>query len=145
MSVAALITWILTALAGVTLLSIWVARGGLRQQEQGAGASRFPPALIFGHGLLAATGLIIWIIYVATDTDGLRWVAFAILVVVATLGFTMATQWRQERAAAEATTGQPSMVLPPEQHFPVPLIGVHGLLALITLVLVLLTALGIGD
>ena len=122
-----------------------MARGGLRRQGQQAGASRFPPALIFGHGLLAATGLIIWIIYLATDTDGLRWVAVAILLVVATLGFTMATLWRRERAAAEAATGQPSTMGPPEQHFPVPLIGVHGLLAVTTLVLVLLTALGIGD
>jgi len=47
MATAALITWIVTALAGATLLGIWLARGGLRQQ--GAGASRFPPALIFGH------------------------------------------------------------------------------------------------
>jgi len=39
----------------------------------------------------------------------------------------------------------PAPSLPPEQHFPVPLIGLHGLLAVTTLVLVLLTALGIGD
>jgi manganese efflux pump family protein len=81
---------------------------------------------------------------VAADTDVLRWVAFAILLVVAALGFTMARLWRQERAA-EAATGQPTTELPPEQHFPVPLIGLHGLLALTTLVLVLLTALGVGD
>jgi hypothetical protein len=37
------------------------------------------------------------------------------------------------------------MDLPPEQHFPVALIGFHGLLAIITLILVLLTALGMGD
>ena len=128
------------------------AAGGLdrrarraRHQGQGAGASRFPPALIFGHGLLAATGLVLWILYFTTDTDSLRWVAFAILLVVATLGFTMARVWRQERAAAEAATGRPSTALPPEQHFPVPLIGLHGLLAVTTLVLVLLSALGIGD
>jgi manganese efflux pump family protein len=129
MSVVALISWIVTAVAGATLLSIWVARGGLRQQGQGAGASRFPPALIVGHGLLAATGLIIWIIYLATDSDGLRWVAVAILLAVATLGFTMATRWRQERQATEAATGQPSTNLPPEQHFPLAVIGAHGLLA----------------
>jgi manganese efflux pump family protein len=143
MRVVALISWIVTALAGATLFGIWVARGGPRRQ--GAGATRFPPPLIFGHPLLAATGLIIWIIHVATDTDVLRWVAFAILLVVAALGFTMARLWRQERAAAEAATGQPTTELPPEQHFPVPLIGLHGLLALATLVLVLLTALGVGD
>jgi hypothetical protein len=143
MRVVALISWIVTALAGTTLFGIWVARGGLR--EQGEAASRFPRPLIFGHPILAATGLIIWIVYLASDTDALRWVAFAILLVVAALGFTMARLWRQERAAVEAAAGQPGTVLPPEQHFPVALIGTHGLLALTTLVLVLLTALGIGD
>jgi manganese efflux pump family protein len=141
MKVVALVAWIVTAVAGATLFSIWLSRGGLRRQ--GAAASRFPPALIFGHPILAVTGLVIWILYLASDTDALRWVAFAILLVVATLGFTMARLWRQERAAREAAAGADRTVLPPEQHFPVALIGVHGLLALTTLVL--LTALGIGD
>ena len=143
MSTVALISWIVTALAGASLFGIWVARGGLR--AQGPGASRFPRPLILGHPILAATGLIIWILYLASDTDVLRWVAFALLLVVATLGFTMARLWRQERAAVEAATGRPSSELPPEQHFPVALIGLHGLLALATLVLVLLAALGVGD
>jgi manganese efflux pump family protein len=69
----------------------------------------------------------------------------AILLVVATLGFTMATRWRQGRQAAEAATGQTGSDLPPEQHFPVAVIGLHGLLAVTTLVLVLLTALGVGE
>jgi hypothetical protein len=34
--------------------------------------------------------------------------------------------------------------VPPEQHFPVPVVGVHGLLAVTTVVLVLLTALDVG-
>jgi hypothetical protein len=143
MRVVALISWLVTALAGATLFGIWVARGGLRRQ--GADASRFPRPLILGHPILAATGLIIWIIYLATDTEALRWVALAILLVVAALGFTMARLWRQERAATAAATDQPSAHLPPEQHFPVALIGLHGLLAIATLVLVLLTALGVGD
>jgi manganese efflux pump family protein len=143
MRVVALISWIVTALAGATLFGIWLARGGLRRQ--GAGASRFPPALIFGHPILAATGLVIWIIDLATDTDSLRWVAFAILLVVAALGFTMARLWRQEREARAAAARSNRADLPPEQHFPVALIAAHGLLALTTLVLVLLTALGVGD
>jgi hypothetical protein len=96
--------------------------------------------LIFGHPVLAVTGLLIWIVYLASDTDALRWVAFAILMVVAALGFTMARLWRQERAATVAAAGADRTVLAPEQHFPVPLIGVHGLLALTTLALVPLTA-----
>jgi hypothetical protein len=67
------------------------------------------------------------------------------LLVVAALGFIMARLWRQERAARVAAAGADRTDLPPEQHFPPALIGVHGLLALTTLVLVLLTALGVGE
>jgi hypothetical protein len=116
---AALITWIVTALGGAVLLGTWLSRGGLRARE--AGASRFPPGLIFGHFLLAAAGL----------------------VVVAALGFTMVGRWRQDRAAV--ATGEANAARPPEQHFPVAVVYLHGLLAVATLVLVLLTALGVGS
>jgi manganese efflux pump family protein len=141
MKVAALITWVITALGGAVLLGTWLSRGGLRARE--TGASRFPPGLIFGHFLLAATGLILWIIYLITDADALTWVALAILVIVAALGLTMVGRWRQDRAAAAVS--QTNAARPPEQHFPVAVVYLHGLLAVITLVLVLLTALGVGS
>ena len=47
MDIAALIAWVVTAGGGFVLLGTWIARGGPRQAQ--AGASRFPPALIFGH------------------------------------------------------------------------------------------------
>jgi hypothetical protein len=49
--------------------------------------------LIFGHFALAAVGLIVWILYVATDTKALAWTAFGLLVVIALLGFTMLIRW----------------------------------------------------
>jgi hypothetical protein len=111
------------------------------------GAGRFPPGLIFGHFLLAATGLAIWIIYLITDADALTWVALAILVVAAALGFTMVGRWRQDRVAVAAGGVTPGTEVgrPPEQHFPVAVVYLHGLLAVATLVLVLLTALGVGS
>jgi hypothetical protein len=139
MNVAALIAWVVTALGGFILLGTWISRGGTRQRD--AGASRFPSALIFGHLLLAATGLVLWIVYLATDSAALAWVSFAILVVVALLGFTMLARWLQERRATVAAGG-PASPRPPEQHFPVPVVVLHGLLAATTLVLVLLAALG---
>jgi hypothetical protein len=139
MEVAALIAWVITALGGFILLGTWISRGGTRQRD--AGASRFPPGLIFGHFLLAATGLVLWIVYLAADSAALAWVCFAILVVVALLGFTMAARWLQDRRAPVAAGGQAS-ARPPEQHFPVPVVVLHGLLAATTLVLVLLAALG---
>ncbi len=145
---AALIAWIATAGGGFVLLAIWLSRGGMRQGREGG--SRIRPPLILGHFLLAATGLVIWIIYVANDSDSLAWVAFVLLAIVAALGWTMFAIWYQRRqrgpAAATGVTGEPgSSETPPEQHFPVPIVALHGLLAVTTLVLVFLTAVGVGD
>jgi hypothetical protein len=146
MNWAALIVWIATAGGGFVLLSIWLGRGGMRQQQ--TGGNRIRPPLILSHFLLAATGLVLWIIYVATDSDALAWIAFVILAVVAVLGFTMFAVWSRQRQAGTrqavggATAGNPDT--PPEQHFPVPIVALHGLLAVTTAVLVLLAALGVG-
>ena len=40
MDIAALITWLITALGGFYMLGTWIARGGLRQQQ--TGTSRLP-------------------------------------------------------------------------------------------------------
>lgn len=144
---AALIAWIATAGGGFVMLAIWLSRGGMRQSREAG--TRIRPPLILGHFLLAATGLVIWIVYVATDSDTLAWVAFGLLAVVALLGFTMFAIWYQRRqrgpAAATGVTGSPgSSQTPLEQHFPVSIVGLHGLLAVTTVVLVFLTAIGVG-
>jgi hypothetical protein len=83
-------------------------------------------------------------------SHALAWVAFVLLAVVAVLGFTMFAIWFQRRqrgpVAATGVTGNPgSSETPPEQHFPVPIVGLHGLLAVTTVVLVFLTAVGVGE
>ncbi len=60
---AALKTWIITALGGFGLLAIWLQRGGTRQADQPG--RRIRPPLIFTHFLLAAGGLVLWVIYLA--------------------------------------------------------------------------------
>jgi hypothetical protein len=132
---AALIAWLITAGGGFVLLSIWLARGGMRQ----SGDRRIRPPLILSHFLLAATGLVLWIIYIASDSDALAWIAFVLLLVVALLGFTMFAIWLQQRKGATGGTERPA-----EQNFPVPIVALHGLLAATTLVLVFLTAVGVG-
>jgi manganese efflux pump family protein len=137
---AALIAWIATAGGGFVLLAIWLSRGGMRQQREAG--QRIRPPLILSHFLLAATGLVIWIIYLATDSDALAWIAFVLLAVVAVLGWTMFAIWyqRRQRGAAMEAAG-----IPAEQHFPVSVVTLHGILAVTTVVLVFLTAIGVGD
>src|SRR5215213_756903 len=150
MSTAALVMWVLTAGGGLVLLATWLGRDGMRQRERG----RIRPALILGHFLLAATGLVLWIVYVATDSDAFAWIALALLAIVAVLGFTMFAVWVKQRqspqaratgatgAAGAAAPGEPAE--PAEQHFPVPIVAIHGLAAVVTLVLVVLATLEVG-
>jgi hypothetical protein len=108
-------------------------------QQRDAG-NRIRPPLIMSHFLLAAAGLILWIVYVVNGNDTLAWIAFAALLVVALLGFTMFGIWLRRRQAGPGTV---STDTPAEQHFPVAIVGLHGLLGATTLVLVLLTAVGV--
>jgi hypothetical protein len=139
---AALIAWVVTAGGGFVLLSIWLARGGMRQVGHAGG--RIRPPLILSHFLLAAAGLVVWIVYLASDNEALAWIALAFLGVVALLGFTMFGIWAKQRQAHTVASIGAAAADPPELHFPVPIVALHGLLAATTIVLVLLTASGVG-
>ncbi len=115
---AALIAWIATAAGGFVLLAIWLSRGGMQQGREPG--TKIRPPLILSHFGLAATGLVIWIIYLASDSDALA--------------------WQREPVSGAAAGGE----RPAEQHFPVPIVALHGLLAVTTVVLVFLTAIGVG-
>jgi hypothetical protein len=150
MAIAALITWIITAGFGAFMLARWASRGGVRHAE-GAGTN-LPPYRVFTHFGLAVAGLILWIVYLVTDSTLLAWIAFADLVIVASIGLVMVMQWAKDgRAAmaAAAASGGPfradaSGVDLAEQHIPRPPVVLHGIFAVSTVVLVLLSALGIG-
>jgi manganese efflux pump family protein len=147
MGITALVLWILTAGGGFYLLAKWVSGGGHRRPSD----TKFPPALIFGHFLLAAAGLVLWIIYVATGMGGIGWLAFIVLAAVALMGFAMLALWipSYRNIRAPVGTGDPQQAQatgtgPPERSFPVAVVAAHGVLAVATAVLVLLTMLGIG-
>jgi len=148
MGITTLVLWILTAGGGFYLLAKWVGGGGHRRSSD----TKFPPALIFGHFLLAAAGLVLWIIYVATDIGVIGWVAFIALAAVALLGFTMLALWipsyrstRQPVRTGDPQSAQATGTAPPERSFPVAVVAAHGVLAVATAVLVLLTMLGVGS
>jgi hypothetical protein len=158
MPLAALLTWIITASGGLYLLTIWLIE--YDREFQSVAATRLPIPVISTHALLAVAGLGLWAFYLLTDRDSLTWVAAGILVVVAILGLTMAARWvgvyraygsRSRRAHVPAAVpvgvgagygAHPGsrIAIPPERHFPVPVVILHGVFALATIVLVVLTA-----
>jgi hypothetical protein len=138
---AALITWVLTAGGGFVLLAIWLKGGGMNQHEGG----RIRPAIILTHFALAATGLVLWVVYVASDSEPLAWIAFVLLLVVAAIGFAMLGIWLAQRRGRGGSVSESADSAPAEQRFPVAVVGLHGLLAATTLVLVFLATIGVGS
>jgi hypothetical protein len=143
MSLAALLTWIITAGAGLYLLTIWLIE--YDGEFQSAAATRLPIPVISAHALLAVAGLVVWGVYLITDTPRLALAAAATLVVVAALGLTMAVRWLAVYRAHDsaAVRGQRAgITVPPERNFPLPVVIGHGLFAVATLILVVVTAVG---
>jgi hypothetical protein len=144
MSVAALFTWMVTILAGLILVCIWIIE--YDPEFQTAAATRLPVPVISAHALLGLGGLMLWIGYLLQDQQQLAWATVAALGAVAVLGLIMAARW----IGVYRTVVDPgpsltrSTTVPPERNFPLPVVVVHGILAVTTLVLVLFTALGVG-
>ncbi len=160
MPIAALLTWVMTAAGGLYLLTIWLIE--YDREFQSVAATRLPVPVISSHALLAIVGLGLWTGYLLTDRDDLTWAAAGVLVVVVILGLTMAARWikvyraygsrsRRPGVPAAVTVGVGGgygahaavsrVAIPPERHFPVPVVIIHGVFAALTVVLVLLTAL----
>lgn len=142
MSTIALYTWMVTILAGLLLLVIWIIE--YDREFHSAAATRLPIPVISAHALLGTAGLVVWIGYLLVNQKRLVWAALVLLGAVALLGLIMAVRWigvyRATRAAGPVLPGK----VPPERAFPVPVVIAHGLLAVTTVGLVLLTALGVG-
>jgi hypothetical protein len=156
MTVAALATWLITAGGGLYLLTIWLIE--YDSEFQSAAATRLPVPVISAHALLAVGGLAVWAIFLITGTTRFAWAAAAILGVVAVLGLIMAARWvgvyrthtvpLAAPVMVPATAGAPylgsGIAVPPERNFPLLVVVGHGIFAVATIVLVLLTALGVG-
>lgn len=155
MSLISLAFWIVTIFIGLFLLAIWLIE--YDPDYQRAAATRLPISVLSSHVLLAVTGLGVWITYLITDMERLAWVTVAILIAVVSFGLTMAVRWvgvhRTHRTPAATAVvpgsdevgGQRApLAVPPERHFPPAVVIVHGLFATGTVLLVLLTTLGVG-
>lgn len=147
MAIAALSAWAVTAAAGLFLLGTWVIEGGVRRARRSPGRHRkLPPSLVFGHFLLAVCGLVLWVVFMVTDSAALAWAGFATLLPVATMGLTMFVRWVPTYRARHGygSLGAAHRA-PPEQHLPLAAVLGHGVLAVTTVVLVLLGAIGAGS
>jgi hypothetical protein len=163
MRFVALIVWFVTALWGLYMLAVWLIENDATRQ--GNAASRLPIPVILAHVSLAVTGLVVWVAYLLLDRPVLAWTAVGILVGIALLGLAMFARWipvyrmadddvrvpvgATVGATAAATAGgtlagRSPRELPAEGSFPLLIVLAHGAFAVSTVVLVVLSALGVG-
>ena len=151
---AALGAWIVTVAAGAWLLAGWLARGGLRRRR--ARVAGVPRPVVAGHFTLALAGLGIWIGFLATGLPALAWAAVAVALAVAGLGMaTLAGGLPEVRPAGDepasagtASAGTAPAGTPPARATaiqvpagkPLARIALHGALAAVTILLVVLAA-----
>lgn len=142
----ALLVWFITALWGLYMLAVWLIENDATHQRDSP--SRLPLPVILSHMVLALSGLVVWVAYLLLDRPVLAWAAVGILVAIATLGLAMFARWIPVYRGTGDGLDQLGAVLaregPPEGNFPLVIVLAHGTFAVSTLVLVLLTALGIG-
>jgi manganese efflux pump family protein len=138
LSLAALAAWVLTATAGAFLLAGWFRSrlAGRGRRHPRTRAANPATAVTVGHFGLALTGLGVWIGFVATGLGVLAWIAVALVVVIAGLGMAVLAVALPEPSRSPAATGKAGL--------PVPVIALHGGLATLTILLVVLAAIGVG-
>jgi hypothetical protein len=163
MRFVALIVWFITALWGLYMLAVWLIENDATRK--GSAASRLPLPVILAHVTFAVTGLVVWVAYLLLDRPALAWAAVGILVAIAVLGLSMFARWipvyrmadEEISVPVRAMSGGPPGAapapvpgigslreLPAEGSFPLLIVLAHGVFAVSTVVLVVLTALGVG-
>ena len=147
MGFATVITWFATVLLGLFMLAVWLIENDVT--GQGVAPSRLPVPVIFTHLGLAATGLTVWSAFLIFNQKTLAWAAVGILGAIALLGATMFARWipvYRDPAQPDSPGQLPgeAIAVPAEGNFPVAVVAAHGLLAVSTLILALVTVLGPG-
>ena len=165
MAVAALFAWLLTAGLGLYMFAIWLIEDD--GSIDGKSYRRLRAPVVFGHAGLAVVGLTVWFISIYVHINSLSWITLLILVLVATLGVFMFTRWipvhrmysgsadlsaREAAGMAQSPAGPGGTwlyeadarpihelePLPPESNFPLPVVLLHGVLAVTTVTLVVI-------
>jgi len=166
---ATFVIWLLTALIGAYMSGVAM---GLGRPVGDPANTHWPTWLMFVHPTAAFVGLTVWIFFMADGDRLLAWIAFADLVLVAALGDVLLVTWLKDRRAEKRAEGadvrevkmvknyvprpQQGVVQAPapemvpvtaleERRIPTIAVASHGLLAVVTMAMVLLCALGVGS
>jgi hypothetical protein len=120
--------WLLTALAGFVLFATWMAGGGARARH-----GRFAPRLVYSHLGVAVFGLLAWIVHLVSGSSAAAWTSLVALVPLVALGLALLAAWLDGRPAAASVD---PAARPAEHWFPSSVVVLHGVGAVVTVVLV---------
>ena len=167
MASTALVFWAITALFGFYMLGVSI---GISRPIGQPAHTHWRSWQVFIHPSMAVTGLLIWIVYMCYGWRVLGWLAFADLLLVAVLGELLFVPWLKDRRARLRAEAHPEVAVPKirdltprpsfvenrtpqpervavtaleEQRISLGVVMTHGALAAITILLVLLSVLGI--
>ena len=172
MALVALIAWLCTVSIGLYLLAIWLIEYDREFQSAAATRLPVPvigthALLAFSGlgvwalylitdrpGLAWVAALTLGVVALLGLTMAVRWIrvyrthsapspATAVLVPVPFSAFSRTRARPGTESAAGAGAGVLEVPVPPERHFPLPVVIAHGAFAAATILLVLLTALGV--
>lgn len=133
LGLAALAAWVLTAAAGTYLLAGWLAGRLTRGRSPRGRAGEPGTGFIVAHFGLALGGLVLWVAFVVTGLAALAWIAVVMVVIIASLGMAV--------LAAALPGPSRDTAAADRRRLPVAIIASHGVLATLTILLVVLAAL----
>ena len=101
---------------------------------------RFPKPLPWLHGLAAVISLVLFLIYLIADTDALKPVVLIGLLITAVLGIAMFVMWLGRARMQQSPAVGADVARAPEDHLPTPIVAIHGIAAVATLILYIIAA-----
>lgn len=91
LAVAALLSWLAAEGLGAWMLRRWIIAGGASRPGRSADGASAP--VIFSHAGLALAGLTSWVVFLATGSAAVAWLAIGFLAPAIGLGVSTVTTW----------------------------------------------------
>jgi len=137
MGIATMGFWIATGMLGFYMFGITLR---MNSSAETANDSHLPSTVVFTHASLAIVGLAVLLAYISVGGPELAWTTFGVVLVVAALGSYMGFRWLLDRHGRKAKVAANKLHLV-EQQIPSAAVHTHGALAILTVIMVLITAL----
>lgn len=135
--------YVMTMFGGAYLISFTT---GIGRPDSTARATALPPLVTFTHPLLALSGLAVWLVFMAEGSAYLAWTSVVLLLATAALGDVLAlrTFHAKPQHVRVGPGREPADFQRAEKQMPHSVIAVHGILAVATIAMAVVTAIMAG-